>query len=101
MRLSAVAAPDVPNRLIGDSHRLRQILLNLVSNAVKFTKIGGVMVDVRLVDVPEGEDIVLRVEVTDSGIGIPAEVLDRLFSPFTQADASTTRQYGGTGTSPC
>jgi len=97
LRLAAVTAPDAPTRLVGDSNRLRQVLLNLVSNAVKFTKDGGVRVDAKVAARDADGSWRLRIEVRDTGIGIPPAALERLFRPFTQADASTTRQYGGTG----
>jgi PAS domain S-box-containing protein len=86
----------------GDGTRIRQILVNLVANAVKFTETGGVMVEARVQHEArerEGASIWadLLLTVTDTGIGIPAEKIDRLFKPFTQIDASTTRKYGGTG----
>jgi two-component system, sensor histidine kinase and response regulator len=81
----------MPRRLIGDPVRLRQILTNLIGNAVKFTAAGRVSVSA--VHGPDG----LRLEVADTGIGMPAETVERLFQPFTQADASTTRRFGGTG----
>jgi signal transduction histidine kinase/ActR/RegA family two-component response regulator len=86
----------VPHELRGDSTRLRQILINLVGNAVKFTDEGSVTLDVRLEQCEEREAR-LRFTVTDTGVGIPPEVRDKLFQPFSQADASTTRTYGGTG----
>ncbi len=82
--------------LQGDSGRLRQILINLVGNAIKFTDRGEVVLSVYLVKECDG-DVVLRFEVKDTGIGIAKEKLDLLFDKFTQVDASTTRQYGGTG----
>jgi len=94
--LATFVEPDVPNRLRGDPGRLRQILLNLVANAIKFTEHGGVAVEVFSLGNVEGE-VHLRFEVTDSGIGIPPEVLPTLFQKFTQADSSTTRRFGGTG----
>jgi signal transduction histidine kinase/CheY-like chemotaxis protein/HPt (histidine-containing phosphotransfer) domain-containing protein len=87
--------PDVPTRLRGDQMRLRQILLNLAGNAVKFTHRGEVTIRVKLDGVDDSEAI--RFEVTDTGIGIPKDKMDRLFRPFSQADATTTRRYGGTG----
>ncbi|MDX2013203.1 MAG: ATP-binding protein [Myxococcaceae bacterium] len=83
--------PAVPAGLLGDAVRLRQVLFNLVGNAIKFTENGSVTVDLRVTG-PR-----LRVEVRDSGIGIPEDKLPRLFQKFTQADASTTRRFGGTG----
>ena len=85
--------PDVPARIVGDVGRLRQILINLIANAVKFTPAGGsVRVDVRR----RGDDE-LEIAVVDTGIGIEPHVVERLFQPFAQADATTTRAYGGTG----
>ncbi|MFZ4617496.1 MAG: PAS domain S-box protein, partial [Rectinemataceae bacterium] len=97
--------PEVPAMLRGDSGRMRQILANLLGNAVKFTERGEVLVSVTPVrdcqggTVSEGTDpaICLRFSVRDSGIGIPADKIDRLFSKFSQVDASTARKYGGTG----
>ena len=94
--LEHVIAPDVPTTVLGDPSRLRQILFNLVGNAVKFTETGGVTVDVSIVEQAE-ESLLLRAEVRDIGIGIDAETRPILFQPFTQADRSTTRRYGGTG----
>jgi PAS domain S-box-containing protein len=88
--------PDVPDRLIGDPARLRQILVNLVGNAIKFTERGEVMLNVDLE--PEswgGDDVGLHFRVTDSGIGIPAERRAAIFDPFTQADGSTTQPCVG------
>jgi PAS domain S-box-containing protein len=87
---------DAPRYVRGDSRRLRQILMNLLANAVKFTAEGKVAVHVSTRPQP-GDDAVIRVEVTDTGIGIDPAALDRMFEPFMQADASTTRNYGGTG----
>jgi len=91
-------AADVPICVYGDPARLRQVLLNLVSNAVKFTKKGHVLVRVTCVKKePEASRAWLQFSVIDTGIGIPAETRARLFQKFTQADTSTTRKYGGTG----
>ena len=92
--------PDVPASILGDAERLRQVLVNLVGNAVKFTEIGEVVVRVRPVDVdgPGGErQRGLDVSVADTGIGIAAEKQTLIFDAFTQADGSTSRRYGGTG----
>jgi PAS domain S-box-containing protein len=87
--------PDVPAVLSGDPTRVSQVLTNLVSNAVKFTERGGVVV--RVTSGPVGERVQLQIEVRDSGVGVPEDKLRDLFDPFTQADSSHTRIYGGTG----
>ena len=87
---------DVPQYLRGDAGRLRQVLLNLLSNAVKFTAGGEVVLSVSNEGDSE-EETTLRFEVRDTGIGIPADRVDRLFKSFSQVDSSTTRKYGGTG----
>jgi PAS domain S-box-containing protein len=87
---------QVPASVRGDGRRLQQILLNLVSNAVKFTAEGSVTVSVTS-RLDSGDGPMVRIEVADTGIGINPQALDRMFEPFTQADASTTRNYGGTG----
>ncbi len=84
------------SHLRGDPDRLRQVVLNLVGNAIKFTSEGSVTLDIRLVEEKDNE-LLLKVLVSDSGIGIAAEAQPLLFEPFTQADGSTTRKYGGTG----
>ena len=96
LRFAATILPSVPNRLRGDPGRLRQVLVNLTGNAVKFTDRGQVLIGVDLVSEDE-ESAVLRFSVSDTGIGIPADRLDRLFQPFTQVDGSMTRRYGGSG----
>jgi two-component system sensor histidine kinase/response regulator len=88
--------PTVPATLAGDPVRLRQILINLVGNAIKFTNVGEVAVDVQTQSEGRGK-LMLHVSVRDTGIGIPAEKQASIFEAFTQADGSTTRQYGGTG----
>lgn len=89
-------APDVPDAMLGDPLRLRQILQNLISNAIKFTEHGQITVRIdRLED--SGEETLLRFKVEDTGIGISPEQVSRLFQSFSQADMSTTRKYGGTG----
>ncbi len=89
-------APGTPHRLIGDPGRIRQILLNLTGNAIKFTERGHVVI---AVDAPEigANDVFVRMSVEDSGIGIPKDKLALLFNRFQQADTSTTRRFGGTG----
>jgi PAS domain S-box-containing protein len=94
--LQAQVDPAVPPVLVGDALRLRQVLLNLVGNAVKFTAQGPVGITVTLVE--EGRhEALLRIAVRDTGIGIAPEVQEALFAPFVQADTATTRRYGGTG----
>ncbi|RRA97629.1 response regulator [Larkinella rosea] len=88
---------NVPAQIVGDQLRLRQILTNLVGNALKFTKKGEVCVFVKPDHVAADGTLTIRFDVQDSGIGIPADKLGRLFKSFSQVDASTTRQYGGTG----
>ncbi|HEY5759532.1 MAG TPA: response regulator [Steroidobacter sp.] len=88
--------PEVPERVLGDPQRIRQCLLNLVGNAIKFTQTGEVVLEVCLLGRQNGRAL-LHFEVRDTGIGIPRESLDKLFQPFIQADSSTTRRFGGTG----
>ena len=97
LELIAYCDPGMPTRLRGDVGRLRQILLNLASNAVKFTSVGEVVLRAGLGPSPDDDHIGVRLEVVDTGIGIAPESSERLFEPFAQADASTTRRYGGTG----
>lgn len=94
LRFEVSAAPDVPDRITTDAVRLRQILVNLVGNAVKFTERGAVTVEVDCCAAP---DRALRVAVTDTGIGMREDVLAKVFQRFEQGDASTTRRFGGTG----
>ena len=96
LELMVSCDPRVPDFLTGDPTRLAQVLTNLGSNAVKFTDAGEVSIRANVDSMSEG-DVVLRVEVADTGIGVHPEQRDRIFNPFSQADASTTRQYGGTG----
>lgn len=88
--------PQLPDLLAGDPLRIKQVLLNLLSNAAKFTHQGGITVSVRLVERRENR-LMVRFSVSDTGVGMAAESLERIFSPFCQADSSTTRKYGGTG----
>jgi len=95
-------APEVPNRVIGDSGRIRQVVINLLSNAIKFTEKGHVLVNVELrkqaTQSGENHEVAtIYISVEDTGIGISDDKLDAVFDHFTQADSSTTRQYGGTG----
>jgi PAS domain S-box-containing protein len=87
---------DVPRHVLGDPNRIRQVLTNLVNNALKFTKEGSVSIRAMLQSRDE-QSVVVRVQVEDTGIGIPADRLDRLFKSFSQVDSSTSRKFGGTG----
>ena len=96
IKLGLQIDPDLPRTVRGDAGRLRQVLLNLLVNAVKFTAAGTVMVRVHATP-GRGDATTVRCEITDTGIGIDAQILDRMFDLFTQADTSATRNYGGTG----
>ena len=96
LELACRIAPDVPDAVVGDAGRLRQVILNLVGNAIKFTHDGEVMVDVALERLTE-DQASIRFRVTDTGIGIAQDKQWDIFGAFVQADASTTRRYGGTG----
>jgi two-component system, sensor histidine kinase and response regulator len=96
IELILAADPDVPQTVEGDSARVRQVLVNLLGNAVKFTERGEIMVRVSCLE-KDARQAVLRFSVEDTGIGIPQDKQDRIFQPFVQADGSTTRRFGGTG----
>jgi PAS domain S-box-containing protein len=96
IELACHVRPDVPQLVVGDAGRLRQVLLNIVGNAVKFTNQGEVVVRCG-VETVDGDRTTLRFEVSDTGIGIAPEKQRQIFQAFTQADSSTTRRYGGTG----
>ncbi len=87
---------QVPSKIKGDSHRLRQIIINLLSNAMKFTQYGEIFVGINLIE-SNGDDLEIAFNVRDTGIGIPQDKVSRLFKAFSQVDSSTTRKYGGTG----
>jgi signal transduction histidine kinase len=89
-------SPRIPATLIGDSLRVRQVLLNLIGNALKFTRQGSILVTVD-VERETPADMLIVVTVSDTGIGIPADRLETIFNAFAQADNSTTRRFGGTG----
>ncbi len=96
LNLACLFHADVPRDLLGDPSRLRQIVVNLTANAIKFTTSGDVVVEVT-VEAQSKEGAVIRIAVTDTGIGITEQARERLFQSFSQADGSTTRKYGGTG----
>ncbi|MGP0074472.1 MAG: ATP-binding protein [Bryobacteraceae bacterium] len=96
LAVNALVSDPARGILRGDPTRLRQVLLNLVANAIKFTERGEVAVEVNVTEASE-QSVLLMFEVRDTGIGVPAEALPRLFQPFVQVDGSITRKYGGTG----
>ena len=96
LKLSCHIEPEVPLLLTGDPGRIRQVITNLVANALKFTPHGAVGLNASLLSDHDGS-VQIKFEITDTGIGIPKAILSAIFSPFTQADTSTTRKYGGTG----
>src|SRR5690606_14505821 len=96
IELAYRVGPSVPRALVGDPGRLRQIIVNLVGNAVKFTEQGEVVIQVEL-ESQSAAACALHFSVRDTGIGIPKEKQSMIFNAFEQADNSTTRQYGGTG----
>jgi len=96
LELLCDVSPEVPEVAKGDANRLRQVVVNLVGNAIKFTDTGEIALTVQL-EANEGNTCVLRFAVTDTGIGIPREKLELIFQPFSQADNTTSRKYGGTG----
>ena len=97
LEIATRVSPEVPHALLGDPVRIRQIIGNLVGNAIKFTAHGSVRVELAAATAPNSPGFRLALRVSDTGIGIPAEVLPRLFQPFSQADNTTTRRFGGSG----
>jgi PAS domain S-box-containing protein len=97
LKIEAQIPADLPQFVIGDIYRLRQILINLVGNSVKFTKSGGVTINVSMLPADTPNSAMLRFCVADTGVGISAEKIAQIFKPFSQAAASTSRTYGGTG----
>jgi signal transduction histidine kinase/CheY-like chemotaxis protein len=96
LTIDAKIAADIPDTLVGDGSRLRQILLNLLNNSVKFTERGGIVLRADAKAADDGA-IELHIAVSDTGIGLPPAAMQRLFTSFSQADAATSRKYGGTG----
>src|SRR5262249_26247700 len=96
LELACHIPPEVPDALIGDPARLRQIVVNLLGNAIKFTERGEVVVGVAL-ESRTRDEVCLRFAVSDTGIGIPADMQQLIFEAFSQVDSSTTRRFGGTG----
>jgi len=96
LELCYICEEPTPQKLIGDGHRLQQVVLNLLGNAIKFTETGGIRIHVKTVR-REGASVVLNFDIVDTGIGIPEDKMDRLFRDFTQVDSSMARTYGGTG----
>lgn len=96
LQLQIIFSPNMPHMLIIDDHRLRQILMNLMSNAVKFTNQGHVRMEIKVSDI-DGQRCIIYFAIIDTGIGIDEDKQDTIFKPFTQEDSSITRQYGGTG----
>jgi len=100
IRLHARVQPSVPQDLVGDALRLRQVLINLIGNALKFTEHGEVLIEIALAEAQRNDApgrLRLRIAVTDTGIGMTRDQIGQIFDPFTQADGSITRRYGGTG----
>jgi PAS domain S-box-containing protein len=95
--LQYAISPDVPTTVCSDRFRLRQILLNLIGNAIKFTQSGAVTVSITSSSTPSSNKNILKFAIADTGIGIQGDQIDQLFQPFTQADVSINRKYGGTG----
>ena len=96
LELTTDISADVPDRLVGDQLRLKQIILNFLSNAVKFTETGGITIAASVAE-RTGNIATVRIGVTDTGIGITPEAMQKIFEPFSQGDSSTTRKFGGTG----
>ncbi|UTW56783.1 ATP-binding protein [Kordiimonas sp. SCSIO 12610] len=97
LNISCDIADDIPEAIVSDPTRIRQILFNLLGNAIKFTDVGSVTVTANLLGDKSGDNGYIEIAVKDTGIGIPRPAQEKLFSKFSQADASTTRKYGGTG----
>jgi len=97
VKIACAVSPTLPRHVSGDSYRLRQVLLNLCANAVKFTPAGGQVEVIVSSSAPDADPVAVRFEVRDTGVGMSAATIARIFERFTQADSSTTRRFGGTG----
>ena len=97
VRIVTKVDPDVPSVVEADTERVRQVLSNLVGNAVKFTARGEVVLSAQIAECRTDGSVAVRFSVRDTGIGIPLDRLNELFKPFSQVDSSTTRRFGGTG----
>ncbi|MBK7965983.1 MAG: response regulator [Bacteroidetes bacterium] len=99
LMLNVVCSAEVPEFVVGDPHRTRQVIINFISNAIKFTRSGSIVVAISVeeMSIPEGNDLTLKFVISDSGVGVPKDKQGSIFEVFTQADSSTTRNYGGTG----
>jgi PAS domain S-box-containing protein len=96
ININSIIHSNVPNRVLGDSNKLKQILNNLINNSVKFTNTGEIFIEVEL-DSQVGNSAIVKFKILDTGIGIPKDKIDMIFDSFSQADASATRKFGGTG----
>jgi PAS domain S-box-containing protein len=96
LELACRLSPGLPSVVLGDPGRIRQVVVNLVGNAIKFTERGEVVLDAEVAS-RDGDEVTIRVAVRDTGIGVPKDKRDQIFAPFTQADSSTTRRFGGSG----
>lgn len=99
LTLDVICSAEIPEFVVGDPHRTRQVIINFISNAIKFTKSGSIVVAIAVEEmtIPDGNDLTLKFVISDSGVGVPKDKQSSIFEVFTQADSSTTRKYGGTG----
>lgn len=99
LTLDVICSAEIPEYIVGDPHRTRQVIINFIANAIKFTKSGSIVVAIAVdeMTIPDGNELTLKFVISDSGVGVPKDKQSSIFEVFTQADSSTTRQYGGTG----